>query len=194
MVKSVLVPLAKGFEEIELVSIVDILRRAELRVVMASLDSHKRVLGAHHIVIEADSTLPELEMEDFDAIALAGGYDGMCNLANNELVKLWLHTFKQSQKLIAAICASPIVLDKAGVLEGDFTCYPSCEEQINMQGKKRISKAVVKNGKVITSMGPATASVFALSLVKELCGEENAKILYEQLQMPSLKTYLQDLG
>lgn len=97
--KNVLLPLAKGFEEIELVSVADILRRAGMRVVVASLDSHKRVLGAHHIVIEADSALPELDLEDFDAIVLAGGYNGMQNLANNELIKLWLTTFNQEKKI-----------------------------------------------------------------------------------------------
>lgn len=118
--KNVMVPIARGFEEIELVSVVDILRRAGVRVVLASLDSHKRVLGAHNIVIEADNALPEFDSEDFDAIILVGGYNGMQNLANNELVTLWLKQFENSQKLIAAICASPIVLDKAGVLKGDF--------------------------------------------------------------------------
>lgn len=188
--KNVLLPLAKGFEEIELVSVADILRRAGMRVVVASLDSHKRVLGAHHIVIEADSALPELDLEDFDAIVLAGGYNGMQNLANNELIKLWLTTFNQEKKLIAAICASPIVLDKAGVLEGEFTCYPSCENEINMQGKSRSVKAVVKNDNIITSVGPATVGVFALAIVKELCGEEKSKELYEELQIPTLKAYL----
>lgn len=188
--KNALVPIARGFEEIELVSVVDILRRAGVRVVVASLDSHKRVLGAHHIVIEADSALPELNIEDFDAIILAGGSEGMKNLSNNELIKLWLHHFKQAQRLIAAICASPIVLDKAGVLEGSFTCYPGCESEINMQGKSKSAEAVVKNGNIITSAGPATASVFALAIVKELCGEQKAQELYDGLQMPTLKAYL----
>ncbi|MCX2716641.1 DJ-1/PfpI family protein [Helicobacter sp. MIT 21-1697] len=188
--KNILLPLAKGFEEIELVSVADILRRAGVRVVIASLDAHKRVLGAHHIVIEADSALPELEMDHFDGIVLAGGYNGMQNLANNELIKLWLTTFKQEQKLIAAICASPIVLDKAGVLEGEFTCYPGCENEMSMQNKTRAESAVIKNGNIITSTGPATANVFALALVKELCGQAQAQKLYEELQMPSLKAYL----
>lgn len=191
--KNVLVPIAKGFEEIELVSIVDILRRAGVRVVLASLDSHKRVLGAHHIVIESDCALPDANMDDFDAIALAGGYDGMQNLANNELITLWLKTFKQTQKLIAAICASPIVLDKAGVLEGTFTCYPGCESQIDMNAKTKSPKAVVKNHRVITSAAPATAGVFALAIVEYLCGEAKAKELYEELQMPTLKDYIADL-
>lgn len=71
----------------------------------------------------------------------------MQNLANNELIKLWLTTFKQEQKLIAAICASPIVLDKAGVLEGEFTCYPGCEAE--MSNKNRKDTAVVKSGNIL---------------------------------------------
>lgn len=190
VMKNVMVPIARGFEEIELVSVVDILRRAGVRVILASLDSHKRVLGAHNIVIEADNALPEFDGEDFDAIVLAGGYNGMQNLANNELVTLWLKQFEASQKLIAAICASPIVLDKAGVLKGDFTCYPGCESQINMEQKNKKSNAVVKNGNIITSTGPATAIVFALELVKELCGQTKAKELYDELQMSILKDFL----
>lgn len=188
--KNVMVPIARGFEEIELVSVVDILRRAGVRVVLASLDSHKRVLGAHNIVIEADNALPEFDSEDFDAIVLAGGYNGMQNLANNELVMLWLKQLDSSQKLVAAICASPIVLDKAGVLKGDFTCYPGCESQINMEHKNKKSNAVIKNGNIITSTGPATAVVFALELVKGLCGETKAKELYDELQMSILKEFL----
>lgn len=190
VMKNVMVPIARGFEEIELVSVVDILRRAGVRVILASLDSHKRVLGAHNIVIEADNALPEFDGEDFDAIVLAGGYNGMQNLANNELVTLWLKQFEASQKLIAAICASPIVLDKAGVLKGDFTCYPGCESQINMEQKNKKSNAVVKNGNIITSTGPATAIVFALELVKELCAQTKAKELYDELQMSILKDFL----
>lgn len=189
--KNVLVPIAKGFEEIELVSVVDILRRAGVRVALASLDSHKRVLGAHHIVIEADSVLPELEYTDFHAIVLAGGYVGMQNLANNELIKLWLTTFKQEQKLIAAICASPIVLDKAGVLEGEFTCYPGCEAE--MSNKNRKDTAVVKSGNILTSTAPATASVFALEIVRELCGNEKVEALANELCFPTLKAHLASL-
>lgn len=188
--KSVLVPMAKGFEEIELVSIVDVLRRAGVRVVIASLDSHKRVLGSHHIVMEADSALPELEMEHFEAIVLAGGYAGMQNLAQNELIKLWLTNFKQEGKIVAAICASPIVLDKAGVLDGVFTCFPGCENEINMQGKTRSEEAIVHNANVITSTAPATAIIFAIYIVQELCGKEKAKELYDSLQVPILKNYL----
>lgn len=187
--KSVLVPIAKGFEEIELVSVVDILRRAEVRVALASLDSHKRVLGAHHIIIEADCSLPEQEINDFDAIVLAGGYGGMQALCANELVSTWLQAFAKDSKIIAAICAAPIVLDKAGVLKGNFVCYPGCENEIDMNNKVRVNSAVVTNGSLITSAAPATAMLFALTLVHELCGKEKAEKLYNELQMPILQTY-----
>ncbi|TLD96573.1 DJ-1 family protein [Helicobacter jaachi] len=188
--KSVLVPLAKGFEEIELISVVDILRRANVRVVMASLDSHKRVLGAHHIIIEANATLGELDMAEFSAVVLAGGYEGMQNLAKNDLVTSWLQAFRANNKLLCAICAAPIVLDKAGVLPREFTCYPGCEAEINMQDKHKLTQAVVTHDNIITSTAPATAAVFALEIVEHLCGKERTKALYEELQMPTLKDYL----
>lgn len=76
------------------------------------------------------------------------------------------------------------------MLKGDFTCYPGCESQINMEKKNKKSSAVVKNGNIITSTGPATAVVFALELTKELCGETKAKELYDELQMPTLSEFL----
>lgn len=183
--KSVLVPFTKGFEEIELVSIVDILRRAGVRVVLASLDSHKRVLGAHHIVIEADCALPELEMSDFHAIVLAGGRQ---DLASNELLIAWLQAFARDSKLIGAICAAPLVLEKAGVLASDFTCYPGCEQGI--VGKTRQDCALVVSENCITSAAPATALIFALALVRALCGEEAARTLETELQLPLLQAHL----
>lgn len=186
--KNVIVPLAKGFEEIELVSVVDVLRRAGVRVAMASLDSHKRVLGAHNIVIEANAALPELDCADYDAIVLAGGYEGMQNLANNELIMSWLHQFNQAKKLIGAICAAPLVFEKAGVLASDFTCYPGCEQGI--AGKTRQDCALVVSENCITSAAPATALIFALALVRALCGEEAARTLQSELQLPLLQAHL----
>lgn len=180
MSKKVLVPLARGFEEIEFVSIVDILRRAELEVLIASLDDEKQVSGAHNIKLLADCALSSLDLNDFDAIALAGGYEGMMNLKNNALILATLKKFKQENKLVSAICASPIVLHEAGVLQGNFTCYPGCEKGLNGFYE---NKAVLVNKNLITSAGPGTASKFALELVRYLCGEEKYKKLYDELLM-----------
>ena len=185
--KKVLVPLAQGFEEIEFVSIVDTLRRAQLDVITASLDSQKSVTGSYQLSIQADSTISEVKIESLDAICLAGGYKGMQNLSCSAHIIEIIQKLHIQNKLICAICASPIVLYKAGVIKGDFTCYPGCEE--NIEGT-RLNQAVVKNANVITSAGPSTAIIFALEIVKELCGVGVAKDLYEAMVMPLLQAHL----
>lgn len=160
MSKKVLVPLANGFEEIEFVSIVDTLRRAQIEVLIAGVSDErgasnedsasggsgaksssagastkdsvgKIYTGAHGIAISADATLDSLDssaLAGFDGVALAGGWQGMLNLKASQKLREILREFKSQGKLVSAICASPIVLDAAGVLEGKFACYPSCEK------------------------------------------------------------------
>lgn len=178
MSKKVLVPLAESFEEIEFVSIVDVLRRARLEVCVAALDDNLIVKGAHAICIKADCSLKILDYKDFDAIALAGGYYGMMNLKQNKEILRILKGLNEDEKLVSAICASPIVLNEAGVLRGDFACYPGCEE--GLKGE-RVAKAVVKNENLITSAGPGTAIDFALEIVRSLCGENEYKRLFDEL-------------
>lgn len=146
MSKKVLVPLANGFEEIEFVSIVDTLRRAQIEVLIAGVSDEggagecgastkdsvgASYTGAHGIAISADATLDSLDssaLAGFDGVALAGGWQGMLNLKASQKLREILREFKAEGKLVSAICASPIVLDAAGVLEGKFACYPSCEK------------------------------------------------------------------
>ncbi|RDU71642.1 DJ-1 family protein [Helicobacter aurati] len=182
--KNVLVPLAEGFEEAEFIGIVDVLRRAGLQVIIASLDKKNLVKGTNNIVVQADTALQDVAIEALDAICLAGGFEGMQNLNNNEKILHIISELHKKGKLVAAICASPIVLSKAGVIAGDFTCYPGCE--IGIAGN-RLAKAVVVNGNVITSAGPATAILFGLEIAKYLCGHETYKNLYEGMQMPLVR-------
>ena len=169
MSKKVLVPLANGFEEIEFVSIVDTLRRAQIEVLIAGVSDEGSVsgagsakssgasganglktnsagecgagasassasrsyTGAHGIAISADTMLDSLDssaLAGFDGVALAGGWQGMLNLKASQKLREILCEFKAEGKLVSAICASPIVLDAAGVLGGKFACYPSCEK------------------------------------------------------------------
>lgn len=168
----VLVPILEGFEEIELVSIVDILRRGELEVILAG--RKKTTLGAHKIAISCDIDLGEISREllrEFSAIALAGGYDGMMNLCNDSFVISALQDLNAQGKLIAAICASPIVLNKAGVLKNRYTCYPSCEDSITSSAKYCKEKVVI-DGNIITANGPATAPKFALEILRYLKGDK----------------------
>ncbi|TKX32357.1 DJ-1 family glyoxalase III [Campylobacter aviculae] len=187
--KKILVPLAQGFEEAEFIGIVDVLRRASelsgnLEVIIASLNSELLVKGANGIVIKADYSLKDVDIENLDAIALAGGYEGMNNLKNSNEILNIIQNLHSNGKIVAAICASPIVLNAAGILEGEFACYPGCEVGLN---GTRINKAVNINKNIITSAGPATAILFGLELAKHLCSVEIYNSLYEGMLVPLVK-------
>lgn len=175
----VLLPLATGFEEIEAITIVDILRRAGVEVVMGSLEG-LHVKGAHGIEVIADTLLCELESKDFDMIVLPGGLPGATNLAKDTKVLALLQDFDKDKKHIAAICAAPLALKSAGVLKNHYTCYPSFETNIAHQGYSDTS-SVVCDANITTSKGPSTAMEFTLKLVEILCGEEMAQKLSKDL-------------
>lgn len=178
MSKRILVPLAEGFEEIEAITIIDILRRANLEVITASLTDNLDVKGGHNITVKADTILDKVINEDFDAISLAGGMGGMNNLKNDKRIIEKIKKMYNDKKLVSAVCASPIVLGEAKVLNGKYTCYPSCEKSINM-GEYQDKNLAVVDKNVITSKGPATSIIFALEIVKYLTGsnEELSKSL-----------------
>ncbi|WP_394908612.1 DJ-1 family glyoxalase III [uncultured Helicobacter sp.] len=165
--KKVIVPIAKGFEEIELVSIADILRRCQIAVEILSLESSLSVVGAHGITLQTDGFFGIQTYEDYDCIALAGGYENMQNMRTHQKLEEVLNNFRHAHKLIAAICASPIVLAYFGILEGDFTCYPSCQQEAISSSKKTLhfmNQKVCFIDRILTSQGPATAMEFALRL------------------------------
>lgn len=170
MSKKVLVPFIHGFEELEFVSIVDILRRAEIEVVTASVSNDLDVIGAHKIVIKADALLTDIDYKSFDAISLPGGNAELKNIA---LVLDIIKKMYEDKKLVSAVCAAPIVLGEAGVLNCNYTCYPSCEAAISI-GNYIKDELVVTDKNIITSQGPATATLFALEIVKYLVGEEKS--------------------
>ena len=174
----VLVPILQGFEEIELVSIVDILRRAGLIVVLAG--RNKSVIGAHNIILKSDCDLSEINVSEFSAIALAGGYNGMINLCNDDFVIKTVQEINAQGRLVAAICASPIVLGKAGVLKNKFSCYPNCENSIESSAKYCAEKVVIDEN-IITANGPASAALFALAIVEYLLGREKRDEVAKEL-------------
>ena len=186
MSQKILVPLASGFEEIEFISIVDVLRRAGLGVIIASLDENLLVRGAHGIDIKADCALQSVDTTKLDAIALAGGYNGMMNLKANKSILELIKSLHTQGKLVAAICASPIVLNEAGIFDEntEFSCYPSCE--VGLKGVY-VKKAVCEYKNIITSAGPATATLFVLALVKRLCGVEIQMKLEKELLVDLVK-------
>ena len=147
----VLVPLAKGFEEIEAVSIIDILRRAEIEVLVASLHDNFLVKGANGIAIEANYHVENIKAKDIDMIVLPGGWDGTYALADDENVQRILKEMDAKGKNIGAICAAPYALNKAGVLKEKYTCYPSVENEIKRDGYLGDSSMVVEDANIMTS-------------------------------------------
>ena len=181
----VLVPLASGFEEIEAVTIIDVLRRAEIEVLVASLNKEKLVQGANGIVIQTNVFMQDMNSDTLDMIVLPGGWDGTHALADDAKVQSLLKEMDAKGKKIAAICAAPYALEKAGVLKGQYTCYPSVEDEIKREGYQGDASMVVSHENIITSRGPATAICFALEIVKKLKGEET----YESVKSALLARY-----
>ncbi|HEU4515950.1 MAG TPA: DJ-1 family glyoxalase III [Steroidobacteraceae bacterium] len=166
--KRVLVPLAEGFEELEAVTIIDILRRAGVEVVVASL-AGSPVTGSHGIRLAADTPLAALAEQDFDMIALPGGMPGADHLKKDPRIAALIRRLHEAGRPVAAICAAPMVLAAAGVLDGRrATSFPGF---LADAGRATVvADAVVVDGSVITSRGPGTALDFALALVEALAG------------------------
>ncbi len=176
MKKTALVVLADGFEEIEAVTPIDILRRAGVEVIIAGVGK-RTITGAHGITIEADLLLEQYQ-ELPDALVLPGGMPGAKNLQDSEALSGLIQKMKKAGKLIGAICAAPaLVLSKAGVLEGrKATCYPGFEKDFGP--KVTFSpERVVRDGMIVTSRGPGTALEFSLELVSQLVGSQSAEKL-----------------
>ena len=176
----VLIPLATGFEEIEAISIIDVIRRAEIEVIIGSVDGKSEVLGAHGVTVKTDKSIQDISADTLDMIILPGGWGGTKILAQDEKVQSLLKEMDAKGKHIGAICAAPFALDRAGVLKERFTCFPSVEDEIKNSGYDA-TKAVISDKNILTSRGPATAICFALEIVKTLVGEERKKSVQEGL-------------
>lgn len=171
--KRVLVPLANGFEEIEAVAIIDILRRARLHVVTAGVGG-RTVIGSHRIGVVADAGIEEVAQQRFDLIVLPGGMPGTTELAASTVLGEMLVRQNEAGGLIGAICAAPTILEDLGFLEGkQVTAHFTVEDRIST-GKLSTDR-VVQDGNIITSQGAGTAIEFALKLVQALCGSDQAK-------------------
>lgn len=171
---SVLLPLAKGFEELEAVALIDVMRRGGIDVRVAYLEDEFQgdlVLGANGITLQADTSLKNIISDDFDMMVLPGGWDGTYALADNARVLELLKEFK-ADRMVGAMCAAAFVLKKAGVLGSEYTCYPGAKDEINHPGYREDIK-VVTDGNVITSQGPGTAVCFGLVIVEHLVGLES---------------------
>jgi 4-methyl-5(b-hydroxyethyl)-thiazole monophosphate biosynthesis len=180
----VLVPLAEGFEEIEAVTVVDLLRRAGIEVCTASLDG-PQVTGSHGITVLADEALDAVLAEDFDMIVLPGGMPGARHLENDARIISLLRRCAAAGRYTAAICAAPGVLAHAGLLdERAATSFPGFLDADSAPGIRLREEPVVIDGTVATSRGPGTALAFGLALIELLEGVAARERVQERLQIP----------
>ncbi len=168
-----IVLLADGFEEIEAVNIVDILRRGGVDVVTASISPRREVPGAHGVSMTADALLADVKDDAFDAVILPGGGHGTDNLRASEETIALLQRQKGAGRLICAICAAPLVLVDADVLDPGqhVTCYPTCMVELD---RPSANVPVVRDGDVITGQAPGAAMLFALVVLQALTDEKTA--------------------
>jgi 4-methyl-5(b-hydroxyethyl)-thiazole monophosphate biosynthesis len=173
MMKRVLVPLAEGFEEIEAVTIIDVLRRAEVRVDVATL-GEKYVRGSHGITVEADFSIDEARATDYDLIALPGGMPGTLHLREDPRVLRLLGEMNAEEKPLAALCAAPSVLAEAGLLKDRrATVHPSAAPFL--AGAEIHDERVVRDGRIVTGKAAGAAMEFAFALVERLLGPEKVE-------------------
>lgn len=174
MSKKVYVFLADGFEEIEGLTVVDLLRRVQADVTTVSIMKENLIHGAHGIDVVADKRFEELDFEDGEMLVLPGGLPGTTYLGEHEGIVELIRKYDQEGKYIAAICAAPRIFGRLGILEGKKAIsYPAMEEEL--KGAEIVRDPVVVDGHVITSRGMGTAIDFALKMIALLFGEEEAE-------------------
>ena len=171
----VLVPLADGCEELEAVTIIDLLRRGGIEVIVAGLKTGM-VKASRGTQLMPDTTLDAALLEEYDMVVLPGGMPGAQHLKNDARVIALIQKMAAAGRYTAAICAAPTVLAEAGVLSGKTaTGYPGFLEKMNLADVTLSTEAVVRDGQVITSRGPGTAMDFALSLVEILSSADTRR-------------------
>ena len=165
--------LAEGFEEVEALTVVDILKRAKFEVTMVSISEDLFVTSSHNVVVKADKKISELESELPDVIFLPGGMPGTLNLGEHEGLKDIILKAVEQDKIMAAVCAAPSVYGQMGLLKGrKATCYPGFEDKL--LGAEYQAEQVVVDGKFVTSQGMGTCIPLGLKLVELLSSEETA--------------------
>jgi len=173
--------LGKNFEEIEAITPIDILRRAQIEVVTYGVGT-KEVTGSHQITVQADELFEkteDIDIEDFDGLLLPGG-PGVQELVKNEALLELIRRFVKAEKWVYAVCAAPLLLERAGVLKNkNFTCYPGTVSSITSGHHK--NEPVVVDGKIVTSQGVGTSLLASLKLVELWVSDEEARQLAERV-------------
>lgn len=159
--------IAKGFEEIEALTVVDLLRRGNIPVETVSITEEKSITGAHGITVCADTTIDKFDFSTCDMIVLPGGMPGTTNLQKCNLLCDHVDAFVKGGKWVAAICAAPMILGEKGLLKGKkATIYPGMEN--HLLGANHTKDGVAVDGNIITGRGPGKAMEFALTIVEKL--------------------------
>lgn len=180
--KKAIVLLAKGFEEVEALTVVDVLRRGGVHCITCSIDGEETVLGSHSIHVKSNNLIEKTDVDKYDALIIPGGMPGAASLRDCERVIELVKKFNNENKLIAAICAGPIVLSKADVIKGKkVTSYPGFEKELGEV--TYCEEIVVQDGNIITSRGPATAMYFGFKILENLADKETVENLKEAMML-----------
>ncbi len=180
MAKTVCIHLAEGFEEIEAITIIDVLRRANIHTTTVSVTGHKQVTGSHNITVLADKLFEDIDYSEVAMIVLPGGMPGARNLDTHSGLQKQILKFNEEGRPLAAICAAPMVLGKLGILEGEqAVCYPGYEEYL--KGASILSEPATESNHVITGRGVGAALKFSLLIVEKLVSKEKAQTLAKQM-------------
>lgn len=191
MTKKVALFIENGSEELEFIAPLDIMRRANLEVDLISANNEDFITSSHNVKIIADKKINEVNnILDYDAIVIPGGMPGSTLLRDNKKIIEFYQTMYNSGKLVAAICAAPIVLSAAGITnEKEVTSYPGFDKEINYKNYNS-NKAVVIDKNVITAQGPAVAILFGYEIVNYLLQDNTAEDVKQAMLVPVLKNNL----
>ncbi len=180
--KTIYVFLAEGFEEIEALAPIDVLRRAELNVLTVSVMEEQVVTGAHGVPVVADRMFADIHLEDAEMLLLPGGLPGATNLDAHQGLSDMIVAFATERKPLAAICAAPLVFGNRGLLQGKkATCYPGFETYLT--GAEYTAALVETDGNFITAKGPGAAMDFAFAIVEKYCGLEKVNELKQGMMI-----------
>lgn len=191
MTKKVALFIENGSEELEFIAPLDIMRRANLEVDLISANNEDFITSSHNVKIIADKKINEVNnILDYDAIVIPGGMPGSTLLRDNKKIIEFYQTMYNSGKLVAAICATPIVLSAAGITnDKEVTSYPGFDKEINYKNYNS-NKAVVIDKNVITAQGPAVAILFGYEIVNYLLQDNTAEDVKQAMLVPVLKNNL----
>ena len=191
MTKKVALLVENGSEELEFIAPLDIMRRANIEVDLIAANNEDYIISSHNVRILVDKKLNEIDnILDYDAIVIPGGMPGATNLRDNRKVIEFYQTMYKNDKLVAAICAAPIVLSKAEITKDkEVTSYPGFEEQIISKTYNN-KKGVVVDNNVITAQGPALAMEFGYEIVNYLLNDNSANNIRKAMLIPVLKNNL----